>query len=186
MVIYPFIKNVNGRLMFCSGDLVLAGVKKLGKRALSHFCCRNNTNGNFTVSFPDLEEIGERAFDSGLAVSKCTNVSFPKLKIVRYQGFFRMFYQLSYFTQATLNFPELTTVDDNAFEEAFSYTSKITTINFPKVTNLTSKSFYNMMRYHSYSISIHFPSNMQSTISSLSQYPTFGGSSSYIKCYFDL
>ena len=95
MVIYPFIKNVNGRLMFCSGDLVFAGVKKLGKRALSHFCCRNNTNGNFTVSFPDLEEIGERAFDSGLAVSRCTSVSFPKLKIVRYQGLFSRIFRIT-------------------------------------------------------------------------------------------
>ena len=183
-MIYPFIKNVNGTVRYVSGNFVLTGVKKLGPRALTHFCCRN-TSGNFTVSFPDLEEVGSHACDSGLAVSKCVGVSFPKLKIIREYGFFRMFYNLYSQLGSTLTFPELTTVYDKAFNQAFS-TTYITELNFPKLTTVTNNAFYGMMSGHSRSTIIHFPENMQSTIEALNQYPTFGGSSSYISCAFDL
>ena len=96
-----------------------------------------------------------------------------------------MFYDLYNNLGSTIEFPELTTLEDNAFEEGFPRTY-ISNIRFPKYANVTSNSLYNMMYSHSTSTVIHFPANMQSVISSLSQYPYFGGSSSYISCAFDL
>ena len=48
--------------------------------------------------------------------------------------------------------------------------------------------FTNMMQGTGTSVThtLHFPSNMEATISTLTGYPLFGGSSGYVVCAFDL
>ena len=80
----------------------------------------------------------------------------------------------------------------NAFYYAFYGCTKIETISFPSLTTSsfgTSTTQFNSMLLSTGTTkthTLHFPSNMQSTISGLTGYPSFGGKTAYVVLAFDL
>ena len=91
-------------------------------------------------------------------------------------------------------FSGVTSIGSTGCQYAFQGCYKLQTINFDslKTTSFGNvNAFNNMFNSNTGSeatggCTVHFPSNLQSTISGLTGYPTFGGSSSYINLAFDL
>ena len=122
-----------------------------------------------------------------------TSVSFPSLATL--SGGSAFSYAFSSCTGLTsVSFPSLTTVSgSSAFSYAFSSCTNIESISFPSLTTssfgTTYKNQFNYMLVSTGSTkthTLHFPSNLQSTISGLTGYPNFGGTSGYVTLSFDL
>ena len=122
-----------------------------------------------------------------------TSISFPKLTTVSGST------GSSYILRECSNlekvyFPKLTTVTGNgAFLGAFFRCTALTDIYFNSLKTSSFGSsivnqFNSMMSGTGTSVvhTLHFPSNLQSTISGLTSYPNFGGTSGYVTLAFDL
>ena len=106
-------------------------------------------------------------------------------------GLYYAFYRSSSLTSVDLS--SLTTVSGTyGLNYAFYSCTGLTNVSFPALTTTSfgsyTNQFSNMMRSTGTTVihTIHFPSNMQSTISGLSGYPLFGGTSGYVVLSFDL
>lgn len=120
-----------------------------------------------------------------------TSVSFPALTTVSSTN--ALNYAFAGCTGLTsVSFPALTTISGNsALNSAFNGCTGLTNIYFRALTTTSFGSnknqFGSMMANTGTKVHrIHFPSNMQSTISGLAGYPTFGGTSGYVVLAFDL
>jgi hypothetical protein len=157
-----------------------------------------------SVSFPKLVTVYGSGSLRGLYYafngSLITNLEFPKLKTIVGDS-----HAFSYFCNScpkleTVRFTELETIPTKSsasssnFYSAFGSCPALKNIYFNAVTTSTFTGGYtyvfnNMFDNNSGKINgctVHFPSNMQSIISGLTGYPTFGGNSSYITIAFDL
>lgn len=128
----------------------------------------NYCHGLVSFEFPSLETIdGEHA--AYYMFNSChglTTVRFPKLKtILGNQALYYMFYGCSSLEDVYFN--SLTTT-------SFGSTTKTQFVNLLLTTG--SRVTHNL----------HFPSNLESTISTLTGYPTFGGTSGYVNLLYDL
>lgn len=92
-------------------------------------------------------------------------------------------------------FPVLTELSNssNSFGSGFRSCTALTDIYFNSLTTTSFGSnnknpFSSMMTSTGNKVThtIHFPSNLESTISGLTGYPLFGGTSGYVVCAFDL
>lgn len=106
------------------------------------------------------------------------------------QAFAYSFQLLSAMTSATIGASSIT--GSQAFYCAFQSCKEISDIYF---SNLKTNSFgtlknqlQSMMNStgNTKKHTLHFPSNLESTISKLTGYPLFGGTSGYVVCAFDL
>ena len=94
----------------------------------------------------------------------------------------------------TIDLSSLTTVSgDRCLISAFNGCTGLTDVYFRALTTTSFGStydnqFFSMMNNTGSTVThtLHFPSNMQSTISSLYDYPLFGGTDGYVVCVFDL
>ena len=92
----------------------------------------------------------------------------------------------------TVDFPLLATLTNGALVRAFGYCTRLTDIYFRALKTTSFGSFLNQFNNlmtgtgTSTTHTIHFPSNMESTISGLSGYPLFGGTSGYVVLAYDL
>ena len=93
----------------------------------------------------------------------------------------------------SVNLSSLTTVSgDNALRYTFQGCTGLTDIYFRALTTSSfgtnTNQFNNMMSRtgSTKTHTIHFPSNMESTISGLTGYPLFGGTSGYVVLAYDL
>ena len=126
----------------------------------------------------DFKELTTIMSNNYTCVNMCSNCS--DLKTVRFRKL------------ATI--PTKSSGTSSNFNGAFAGTPKLKDIYFNEVNTSTftggyTNVFNNMFDTNSgktNGCTVHFPSNMQSTISSLAGYPTFGGSSNYITIAFDL
>lgn len=147
---------------------------------------------NFTsVSFPKLTHIGV----SGLAQCfyKCgiTSVSFPELTKVEGNGMASAF---TYCPIKTASFPKLKDLQYTAcLSNLFNYCTALEDVYFYALNTGSFTSNYTnqlsgLMQYTGNTINhnVHFPSNMQTTISGLTGYPLFGGTSGKVTLLFDL
>ena len=120
-----------------------------------------------------------------------TSVDLSSLTTVGDRGLYYTFRDCTGLTSA-LDLSSLTTVGSNGFSNAFSGCTALENIYFPALTTTSfgsyTNQFSNMLtntgttKTHT----LHFPSNLQSTISGLTGYPTFGGTSGYVTLAFDL
>lgn len=105
-------------------------------------------------------------------------------------GLYNAFYGCSGITSVILS--SLTSVSMFALGYAFEKCTGITDIYFNSLTTTSfgsSKNQFNSMMGstgNTTTHTLHFPSNLESTISGLSGYPLFGGTSGYVVCAFDL
>jgi len=93
----------------------------------------------------------------------------------------------------TVSFPKLSTIDiDKACMSMFSSCKALTDVYFNSLTTTSFGSYTSQFSSimtgtgNTTIHTIHFPSNLQSTISGLSGYPLFGGTSGYVTLSFDL
>ena len=145
----------------------------------------------------DLSALTTVSGDSGFSTAfygctGLTSVSFPSLTTVLGDyAFSNTFRDCTGLT--SVNFPSLTTVSGSyELSNAFNGCTNIESISFPSLTTTSFGSyknqFNNMMANtgKTKTHKLHFPSNLQSTISGLTGYPLFGGTSGYVTCLFDL
>lgn len=106
------------------------------------------------------------------------------------QAFAYSFQILTSLLTATIGADTIT--GSQAFYCAFQGCTGITDIYFPNIKTTSFGTFRNqfqsMMNTTGNAIThtIHFPSNMESTISTLTDYPLFGGTSGYVVLAYDL
>ena len=147
-----------------------------------------------SVSFPELLSISgyQAAQNVFNQCTSLTSVSFPKLTTI--SGFQACMNMFSFCNKLTsISFPKLETLSgQGCFAWLFAGCSKIEDVYFNSLTTTSFGSytdqFTNMMNNTGTTVThtIHFPSNLQSTISGLTGYPNFGGTSGYVMLAFDL
>ena len=120
-----------------------------------------------------------------------TNVNLSSLTTVRYYGLGHAFDNCTML--ANVDFSSLSTVSDSGcFSYAFYDCTGLTNVYFRSLKTSSFGSYKNQFDRMmintgtSKTHTIHFPSNLQSTISGLTGYPLFGGTSGYVKLAFDL
>lgn len=184
--------DANGKLQLPTeqSDLVFTGVQ-----SIVNLIYKFTRTGIKSVSFPDLVSLASGSSISG-AFYDCpnnTSANFGALQEVSKSYALQNTFGFNP-VLTTVNFPELVTLTgEKAFENCFIYDTDLTTINFPKLTTASfgtyTNQFQGMFGYNSgetNGCTVHFPSNLQSKISSMTGYPTFGGTSGYITIAFDL
>ena len=144
-----------------------------------------------SVSFSSLVRIDMYGGDNMFSRCKSLNsVSFPNLTTINSYGMSEMFSICS--ALQTISFPSLTTFGNNALSRTFDSCSALENIYFNSLTTQSFGSyknqFDNMMYLTGKKVihTLHFPSNLESTISGLSGYPLFGGSSGKVVLAYDL
>ena len=122
--------------------------------------------------------------------TKVKSASFPSLTTI--SGSNACGYMLQYCTALiSVSFPALTTISNACYYMLQSCTA-LTDVYFPALTTTSfgsyTNQFYNMMSKTGTNVThtLHFPSNLESKIQRLQGYPTFGGTSGYVVCAFDL
>lgn len=185
--------DANGVLQFPTeqSDLVFTGVEDIGSNVLEY---KFSNSFIKSASFPDLTDIsGEEACSH--MFDECENLAtvlLPELTAV--SGKYGCRYMFSKCINLTsLSFTNLDTITgSSAFQYMCRYCSALTDMYFNaiKTTSFGSNTdqFGNMLAFTGTSVThtLHFPSNLSSTISGLSGYPNFGGTSSNVVLAFDL
>lgn len=191
----PSYQVSNGVASRRSGALTgdeFSDIISIGKYGLyrNYACCFYFTGG---VNFSSLETVDDYGlngcFDNCSRLNGTVDVS--SLKTIGKQGLMYFLYSCINII-GVINFTNLTTIGDSGLQYAFAYDSKITDIYFNSLTTTSFGSYTNQFigmlnsTGSSSTRTLHFPSNLQSTISGLSGYPTFGGTSGYVVLAFDL
>lgn len=150
-----------------------------------------SSNPITSVDLSSLTAIPEGGLQG--AFSNCTNLNSIDLSSATSIGYLGMqytFYGCSSLTSITLNISNCAA--SSCFQNAFENCTSLASVSFPALTTSSfgtnNDQFVYMMRGTGSDVThtIHFPSNLQSTISDLSGYPTFSGSSGYVTLAFDL
>ena len=190
-----FLGDVNAKgvlqLPTEQSDLVFTGVKDVVEYGLYYKFARTKVR---CVSFPNLTTISG-SYGCQYMFNYCTSltsVSFPNLTTI--SGSYACTDMFDSCTALTsVSFPNLTTISGNyGCSSMFRYCTGITDIYFPALTttgfSYRTNQFSSMMSNTGTAVihTLHFPSNLESKISGLAGYPTFGGTSGYVVCAFDL
>ena len=165
---YESVDNI--KYLDCSNLVSISGTINFGH-------CENLEG----LDFSNLETAGDQAFYSAIFGNpKLTQIVFPKLTSAGYRCFYLSKGALleNEGMSITARFPSLSNLNaDQIFYQAFGgyqsviiYFNALTTSSFGSNIN----QFQQIVRYTE-EAEIHFPSNMQSTISGLTGYPTFDG-----------
>jgi len=147
-----------------------------------------------SISFPSLTTISgsNGCYYMFNRCTSLTSVSFPNLTTIT--GSYGCYGMLYYCTSLTsVSFPNLTTISgSNGCYYMFSACTSLTDVYFPALTTTSFGSNVNQFNSmlattgNTTTHTLHFPSNLESTISNLTGYPLFGGTSGYVVCAFDL
>lgn len=174
-VILRTLSSVNGNKVLyrcfyeCSANLTSADLSSLtsvsGTSALQQM---------FRSCF-NLEEIILSSLTSVYGSNVCYNMFTSDIKLT------------------TVDFLKLKTIDaEQAFARCFMGCTALADVYFRALTTSSFGSYANqfngMLSNTGTTVThtLHFPSNLQSTISRLTGYPLFGGTSGYVVCAFDL
>jgi hypothetical protein len=172
-------------------DLVFTGVTNVANYGLYYKFAYSRVK---SVSFPNLTTISGISGCSYM-LYRCTaltSVSFPNLTTISgNSGCSGMLYSCTALT--SVSFPNLTTISGNSGCSSMLYScTALTDIYFPALTTISFGTRINQFTSMMFGTgkttthTLHFPSNLESTISGLSGYPLFGGTSGYVVCAFDL
>jgi hypothetical protein len=119
-----------------------------------------------------------------------TSVDLSSLTTIGSMGLYSTFWGCTGLTG--VNFSSLTTIGSTGFDNTFNGCTKIKSISFPALNTTSFGSYTNQFGTMMFNTgtttthTLHFPSNLQSTISRLSGYPLFSGTSGYVVLSFDL
>lgn len=205
-VLFPDLEEANGTnclsRSFDSSDIKTASFPKL--ISIDGATYVFSSSHLESVSMPNLTTVIGGGLMNGLLRAfehtQITELNFPKLTTILGNG-----YALSYICNScpkleTVRFPMLATIPTKSsssysnFSTAFSSCQALKDIYFNAVNSNTFtggytyvfNSMFNNSSGRTNGCTVHFPSNMQSIISGLNGYPTFGGNASYITIAFDL
>lgn len=166
------------------------GITSIGSYGLSYAFARCTFTG--ALIFPSLTKIGAYGLENCFRnCTGITSVDLSSLTEIYSYGLSFAFQSCSNITSVTLS--SLNHIASSGMSNTFWGCSKLENIYFNSLTSNSFSSspsgqFSQMMSSTGSSVThtLHFPSNLQSTISDLSGYPTFGGASGYVICSFDL
>lgn len=144
-----------------------------------------------SVDLHSLREVGRAGMRGSFgACSYLTSVDLSSLETIKGSGLSGCFEGSGL---RIVNFPSLSYVENSAFYSCFYSNQNLTDIYF---NSLTTTSFSGIDAFDgmfdsstastSGNVTIHFPSNLETTVSGLTGYPLFGGSSSRVTLSFDL
>lgn len=176
---------------YCNGlkNVDLSSLTTVGNNGL--YDAFQSCTGLTSVDLSSLTSVGNNGLDSAFyGCTKLTSIDLPSLTSVGKQGLQYVFRNCTGLT--TVNFPLLKTLTgDYPFRYCFDGSTSIADVYFRALTTTSFgnvNSFDRMMRNTGTAVThtLHFPSNLQSTISGLSGYPLFNGTSGYVVCAFDL
>lgn len=171
-------------------------LKNIPRKGFYEFCAFNAPNLE-SVDFRSVETIEtlgfKNAFTNRLSGggTKISSINFDSLKSIGRMG---LDWTFGGSLLESVSFPSLTYIDSCGLEATFQDCKYLEHIYFPSLTTSSfgdTDALYDMV-YNSGSLSnsgtctIHFPSNLQSAVSQLDDYPTFGGDSGVIVLAFDL
>ena len=142
--------------------------------------------------FTGVKDVADYGLYYRFTRTKVKSASFPSLTTI--SGGNACYYMLQNCTALTsVSFPNLTTISGaQACGYMLQYCTALTDVYFSALTTTSFGSrvnqFYGMMGGTGTNVThtLHFPSNLESTIQGLQGYPTFGGTSGYVVCAFDL
>lgn len=204
-ITFPDVIDISGEYALYNMFTNAINIKKIsfpslvrisGNHALSYFCqfTNNNTPLLNEIDFPNLTEVlGSHAFYRAFPYARnITEVNFPSLTTVSGQyAFYYIFDNVDYLTK--VSFPVLSSISGQcAFCDAFYGCDNLLDVYFPALTSTSFGNYKNQFSAMLTSTStsrihtIHFPSNLEPVISTLSGYPTFGGTSGYVVLAYDL
>lgn len=156
------------------------------------YCFQNNKSLTY-LGFPKLKTIYSNSTGMGNMVNGCTaleEVEFPALESI--DGYMSASNMFASSSVKVVRFPKLNDIGRNCCSSMFSSCRTIEHVYFPALTTSSFGSydnqFHSMMSGTSTTVThtLHFPSNMEETISSLTGYPLFSGTSGYVVLAFDL
>lgn len=204
-VTFPDVIDISGEYALESMFSKAINIKKIsfpslirisGNYALHSFCQFTNYDTSLLneIDFPNLTEIlGQYAFSNAFQYAKnIIEVNFPSLITISGRGAFNYtFDDIHYLTK--VSFPILSSISGSgAFSNAFNYCYNLLDIYFPALTSTSFGNYKNQFQSMlagtgtSCIHTIHFPSNLEPVISTLSGYPTFGGTLGYVVLAYDL
>lgn len=191
---FPSYQVVNGVASKRSGALIgnefsnITSIDDYGLYSAFYRCA--GLTGALDLS--SLTTVGSNGLYSAFQLcSGLTSVNLSSLTSAGSNGLYYAFYGCSRLT--SVNLSSLTSVDSSGFTRAFQACTGLTNVYFNSLTTTSfvgsyKNQFSNMLATTGTSVThtLHFPSNLQSTISGLSGYPNFGGTSGYVTLSFDL
>lgn len=145
-----------------------------------------------SINLSSLTTVGNSGLYS--TFNSCTSLpSSLDLSTITYVGVSGLYRTFGGCTSlVTVNLGGISTIDSNGLAYAFQgcryltdvYFNSLKTTSFENSTNQFSNMMNGTDAYRTHTL--HFPSNLQSTISGLTGYPLFGGTSGYVVLAFDL
>ena len=175
-----------------TGSVNLSNVTSIGDYALQY--AFRGCTGITGVDLSNATSVAAYGLES--AFNSCTgltgSIDLSSVTSIAYRGSYQIFQNCTGITSVDLS--SVISIAAYGFQYAFYDCKKLQVITF---NSLKTTSFGNVNAFSSMfstttgseatgGCTVHFPSNLQSTISGLTGYPTFGGSSSYIQLAFDL
>ena len=190
---FPSYQVSNGVASRRSGVLTgteFSGISSVGDYGLQYaFYGCSDLTGTFDLS--SLTSVGGSGLNNAFyGCSGLTSVDLSSLTSVGGSGLQYAFRGCTKLT--SVDFSSLKTITgNNSLRYLFYGCTAITDVYFRALTTTSFgnvNAFTNMMQSTGTTVThtIHFPSNLQSTISGLTGYPLFGGTSGYVVCAFDL
>ena len=176
----------------------------------------NYCTGLKEVDFSLLPSVGSHGLNSAIAESRLTSISFPSLTSVETYGLASAFLNCRSLTSVDLSslttvgsyglssafaycsaitsvdLSSLTTVGSSGLNSAFKQCTQLQHVYFNALTSASFGTYVNQFQNMMSSTGnkkvhrLHFPSNLESTISGLTGYPLFGGTSGYVILSYDL
>ena len=165
-----------------------------GNQGISNFC--SGCSFLTSISLPKLKTVtGSYGIYSLVASTAITSLSLPELTTANGSNCLGNICNNCVLLE-TASFTKLSDISGaTVFVNAFLSAKKLKDVYFNGLTTTSFGSYINQFNgmfnattgsTATGGCTVHFPSNLQSTISGLTGYPTFGGSASYITLAFDL
>lgn len=171
-----------------TGSLNLSSIISIGEWGMN-YCFRNNI-GLISIDLSGLTTVSNYGLYGtfyGCIGITTANVGATS---VYSQGAYQLFRGCT--GLKTVYLSNLTNAGSSCFSYCFQSCTSLEDVYFNSLTTTSFGSYKNQFNYMlsstgtSVTHTLHFPSNLQSTISGLKGYPTFGGTSGYVVCAFDL
>ena len=177
---------------YCSGltgTFDLSSLTSVGSNGL--YYAFYNCTGLTSVNLSSLISVGDRGlYYAFYGCTGLTSVDLSSLTSIGSNGFTQAFYNCTGLT--SVDFPLLTSVGSSGLFFVFSGCTGLTDVYFRSLNTSSFGTDTNQFNYMMQNTgtttthTLHFPSNLQSTISGLTGYPLFSGTSGYVVLSFDL
>lgn len=175
----------------CTGltSVDLSSLSSIGDRGL--YAVFYGCTGLTSIDLSSLSSVDSRGLEYAFrGCTGLTSVDLSSLSSVGDRGLYEAFYSCYVLTSVDLS--SVSSIGDRGLYDAFYSCTGLTDVYFNSLTTTSFGSYRNQFQYMLNGTgtttihTLHFPSNLSSTISGLTGYPTFGGTSGYVTLSFDL